>query len=593
MVLVLYSYMTKGEKTKNLKKETTMKVETRQAIRRKKREAVKQLKALNEYKELRAGRNFNEGHINFGDYMNLYHTKVLTNNGAYQRPYKYNDELEGYNGNKWQKELIASTLLGDKIPTLSVREINDEIHYIDYDEYKTLYKLVILDGGHRTQTWYSFFTGLLTTPEGFTLEIEGKVYDEEEVGGCSWLDFPTEVKDYLSKNIILNIDTYYNMTDAEAGKKFRKLNNLHNMTDQEKRNSYNTQISKSVREMGATDSKLYEIFYNLNSNNEKFKYLGGGMKVHGRVSDEVVAKLTYIIHNEVFDNIDPDKFLEVIPSKGKLDEMYEDDLLENDSKKSEFHEKSKLIKRVRLILQVINLIIVDNSNSKIFNNSDWTVTSIIKLGVYLNRWMDKYGVESILRMDTELFYVKLNSLLMNKNLKMIEYSRYHVVNGEMVVRIETDKKDKKVCTFLTQWRNSKRIDDMEWVLLVIEEDMKKSLGNWGIIELDPKRFFSKTDYNEIVNRDGEVCNHKGCDVTTELEVDHKDIPWIKGGSTVVSNGQLLCKSHNTIKSDNVNDVELKKLSEDELLVWSQLGRISNEKCKEILYEKFKQTMGIK
>ena len=142
MVLVLYSYMTKGEKTKNLKKETTMKVETRQAIRRKKREAVKQLKALNEYKELRAGRNFNEGHINFGDYMNLYHTKVLTNNGAYQRPYKYNDELEGYDGNKWQKELIASTLLGDKIPTLSVREINDEIHYIDYDEYKTLYKLV-------------------------------------------------------------------------------------------------------------------------------------------------------------------------------------------------------------------------------------------------------------------------------------------------------------------------------------------------------------------------------------------------------------------------------------------------------------------
>ena len=105
----------------------------------------------------------------------------------------------------------------------------------------------------------------------------------------------------------------------------------------------------------------------MNSNNERFKYLGGGMKVHGRVSDEVVAKLTYIIHNEVFDNIDPDKFLEVIPSKGKLDEMYEDDLLENDSKKSEFHEKPKLIKRVRLILQVINLIIVDNSNSKIFN----------------------------------------------------------------------------------------------------------------------------------------------------------------------------------------------------------------------------------
>jgi len=159
---------------------------------------------------------------------------------------------------------------------------------------------------------------------------------------------------------------------------------------------------------------------------------------------------------------------------------------------------------------------------------------------------------------------------------MVEYSRYHVVNGEMVVRIETDKKDKKVCTFITQWRNSKRIDDIEWVLLVIEEDMKKSLGNWGIIELDPKRFFSKTDYNEIVNRDGEVCNHKGCDVTTELEVDHKDLPWIKGGRTVVSNGQLLCKSHNTIKSDNVTNDHLMELSLKDIKTLYKLGRISDE-----------------
>ena len=108
---------------------------------------------------------------------------------------------------KAEKYLISSTLKHDKIPTISLRELDKEYDFNLNGGYETIYGSEILDGGHRTKTWYHFYIGELHTPEGFELEIDGKVY-EEEVGGCSWVDFPTEVKDYLSKNIFLSLDVF-------------------------------------------------------------------------------------------------------------------------------------------------------------------------------------------------------------------------------------------------------------------------------------------------------------------------------------------------------------------------------------------------
>ena len=561
--------------------------ESRQVRRKKQRDKLKQLrKELNFTRSIK-GRNYFEGHITFGTYMELFDKKIINNHGSYQRPYKYNDFVPGYTGNKWQKDLISSTLKHDKIPTISLRELDKEYDFNLNGGYETIYGSEILDGGHRTKTWYHFYIGELHTPEGFELEIDGKVYGEEEVGGCSWVDFPTEVKDYLSKNIFLSLDVFYNMSDDEAGQKFRTLNNLHTMTDQEKRNSYRTQISKMVRSMGSTDSDMFEIFYTQNSNGSKFKYLGGnGLRVHGRCTDELVSKIVYILHNGTYDNCGKTDWTELIPKKSELDEMYEKDLHEDDNKKGPYHKNSVTMKRVKDILTVIDNIIVDNQTEKYWSHSHWTVSSIIKLSIFLNKWIEDYGLESIRRMDTQLFYSKLHSLFKNDKLKCTERYRYHIKNGKVVPYHKSDLVDPGVYTFKKQWTNSKRIDDTEWVLLNIELDMKKSLSNWGIVELDPQRWFTSEQKEEIIKRDGCVCNHPGCNETEGLEVDHRK-PWVKGGRTVVSNGQLLCKKHNTSKSDNVSNDDLLKLSNNDLTNWLRMGKLSEEKFEEIYTMKMK------
>lgn len=69
--------------------------------------------------------------------------------------------------------------------------------------------------------------------------------------------------------------------------------------------------------------------------------------------------------------------------------------------------------------------------------------------------------------------------------------------------------------------------------------------------VDRRRWFSKSEYHQIMRRAGYRCEHYfwpfgRCNATMPLESDHVH-PWAKGGQTSVENGQALCHSHNQIK----------------------------------------------
>ena len=76
------------------------------------------------------------------------------------------------------------------------------------------------------------------------------------------------------------------------------------------------------------------------------------------------------------------------------------------------------------------------------------------------------------------------------------------------------------------------------------------------LELDSRRYFEANEKQKIIERDGCRCAFK--DAATgdqckeedikKLEVDHIK-PWSEGGITDISNGQLLCKHHNTSKGN--------------------------------------------
>ena len=242
----------------------------------------------------------------------------------------------------------------------------------------------------------------------------------------------------------------------------------------------------------------------------------------------------------------------------------------------------------------MNRIIVNNSNDKRFKkiNTLWTKSSLVKLGLMINDWIDKYGHFSMERMDESLFFNKLTSYLLTtvKELSMVENCRYEVVNGELkIVHKKTMKSERSKYRFQGVWKTGININDYEWLKGVIEIDMEKNLSNWGIVILDSQRRFTPKQRQQIEDRDGCVCNHDGCDVTENLHVDHIK-PWSKGGKTHIDNGQLLCSDHNIEKTDTMDDEQLVDLSTDDLQGLIIKGKIDLDKVFEI--EKIKKQRGI-
>ena len=87
--------------------------------------------------------------------------------------------------------------------------------------------------------------------------------------------------------------------------------------------------------------------------------------------------------------------------------------------------------------------------------------------------------------------------------------------------------------------------------------------------LDPKRLFSKEQKEEYISKyvtkkdekcqcaeckkmadEGKINENASYFYEDELEMDHIE-PWSKGGRTVLSNAQLLCKPCNIKKSNKV------------------------------------------
>lgn len=87
-------------------------------------------------------------------------------------------------------------------------------------------------------------------------------------------------------------------------------------------------------------------------------------------------------------------------------------------------------------------------------------------------------------------------------------------------------------------------------------------GLTGGTGLDPVRLFSDDDRTEIFARAEGRCQWPGCGAPVHYEgdcplggcdldyqADHVRA-WVKGGRTVLANGQCLCRRHNLLKSDH-------------------------------------------
>lgn len=97
--------------------------------------------------------------------------------------------------------------------------------------------------------------------------------------------------------------------------------------------------------------------------------------------------------------------------------------------------------------------------------------------------------------------------------------------------------------------NSRSSIEGRFKMLIL--DLYQQFEDIGIIEVDPKRSFDEKEKTQIFARDKGVCRNCSKKVTEHTwHADHIK-PWIKGGRTELSNGQLLCIKCNLHKKDKL------------------------------------------
>ena len=227
-----------------------------------------------------SGDQYFVSNISVGVYFNLFEQQVIDASPRYQRPYTYLDTVGGV-GDDWQRELIADMLRGSFIQPIHLRFRHDSEKQVVTEISSIYFVQEIIDGGHRTRTIVGFLKGCIKTPLDFKIYLNGKAID------CSnrhFNDLPKEVQD-LFLNLSLTTVYYFNLTEEQAGEKFRTLNDLHTMSNQGKRNSYYKHISRLVREIGASDISQLKMFSTLDS---KGQPIYTGLKLN---TDSVKPKL--------------------------------------------------------------------------------------------------------------------------------------------------------------------------------------------------------------------------------------------------------------------------------------------------------------
>lgn len=541
-----------------------------------------------EFKTTRYFKNGFEGHMPLGIYFEVFE-EIINSKPSYQRPYHHPDTRDvDYTGNAWQHNLIASVLQGDKIPSISLRQTEEKTSVTIFNNVIDTYVQELLDGGHRSRTLYNFFTGHLKTgggaAEDLPITVGGVVY---ECGNMRWDELPKEVRQHALHNIDLNIDVFVGLTDDEAGAKFRTLNNLHEMTAQEKRQSHRTQIAQSVRNLGAIDQTDLEIFSVDNINNKR-KFNHVKVDTTGRDTDELVATLIYLFDNDyVSTHLNQrDSFQGWKPSKGQLDSLYQNDLSVNSNKVSKFNLKSKddLMTKVSFILKMMDKIIVENqfnlSKGSKSNLPYWTKSSLIKLAFILDDFIERYGEQSIEQMDVKMFFDKLRSVVDDKKPVMRAYARYTIVDGKVQISHERPVDKVVMSPIKTVWGTGARIDDYEFIKLHI--DLNFNPTDWGIYELDKLRDFTESQRRQIFARDNHKCVE--CGSEENLEADHI-LPWSKGGKTHIDNGQTLCEYHNRSKSNKVDVSTLGDISESQLGDLFKMGKITQEQFTQAIFDR--------
>ena len=270
-------------------------------------------------------------------------SKVINFNPAYQRAYIAKDNV------KWQQNLITNIIENQSIIPPIYSRVSSEVLEFEIDnpnrvDEKTMLEILgytteMIDGQQRTLTIRDFME------DKFRLGVCRPVHTEIKnnrvatrkypLDGFSFSEIKSQFPEVAEKFENHSFSMICNCSDDEdlIHKMFLDLNDLNNMTAQEKRNAINSEVAVYVRNTARLEPhKLFTMEDNL-----KGRYIR--MTFKKMVQDELLAKIVSVVNGIAYVNGFNNK---------SLDEMYN-----STAYKSEFKDDKKVKKVLDIMFKVI------------------------------------------------------------------------------------------------------------------------------------------------------------------------------------------------------------------------------------------------